>query len=60
MITFQPFNSARREYMRNKFAAKSADSSPPAPPRISTITFFVSLGSFGNNRTSNSFSKILI
>ena len=31
-------------------------SSPPAAPRISTITFFSSLGSWGNNNTSSSFS----
>ena len=36
--------------MRNSSAAKSEASSPPVPARISTITFFSSLGSLGISR----------
>ena len=43
--------SAYREYMRNRSAANSAASSPPAPARISSTTFFSSLGSFGTRST---------
>ncbi len=46
--TFQRLFSANFEYIRNKSAAKRAASSPPAPPRISTITFLLSFGSFGS------------
>ncbi len=49
--TRQPWRSAYLEYMRNRSAAKSAASSPPAPARISSTTFFASLGSFGTSST---------
>ena len=48
--------SAYLEYILNKSPANKAASSPPAPPLISTITFFSSLGSFGNNNIFNSSS----
>ena len=54
--TFQRFASANFEYILKRSAAKSAASSPPAPPRISTITFFSSLGSFGSMRILSSCS----
>ena len=54
---FQRFLSANLLYIRNRSAAKSAASSPPAPARISTNTFFSSLGSFGRSKSFNSFSS---
>ena len=45
--TFQPWRSANREYMRKTSPANSAASSPPVPARISSRTFFSSLGSLG-------------
>ena len=51
---FQFFDSAYIEYILIRSAAKSAASSPPVPPRISIITFFSSLGSFGRRRIFNS------
>ena len=53
---FQRFFSAYILYILNKSAANNEDSSPPAPPLISTITFLSSLGSFGTNRSFNSSS----
>ena len=47
----KPRRSAYIEYMRNSTAANRADSSPPAPPRISTITFLSSFSSRGSNST---------
>ena len=44
--------------MSNRSPAKMLASSPPAAPRISTITFFSSLGSCGRSKTSNSFSRV--
>ena len=38
------------EYIRNRELAKRAASSPPAPPRISIMTFLSSLGSRGSSR----------
>ena len=49
--------SAYLEYILNKFPANRAASSPPAPPLISTITFFSSLGSFGSRSIFNSASS---
>ena len=40
-----------------KRQAKRAASSPPAPARISTITFLLSLGSFGRRRILSSCSS---
>ena len=57
MVTFQSLSSANFEYIRNSSAAKRADSSPPVPALISTITFFLSRGSFG---TSSFFSSSVI
>ena len=48
--------SAYLEYISNKSPAKILASSPPAAPLISTMIFLSSLGSFGNNNTSSSFS----
>lgn len=45
--TFQPFISQYLVYIRNKSPAKIAASSPPAPPRISTIALRSSSGSSG-------------
>ena len=47
---FQPFWAAYMEYIRNRLWAKRALSSPPTPPRISTMTLFSSLGSLGSSR----------
>ena len=41
-------------YMRSSSAANSAASSPPAPARISTMTFRSSLGSRGRSETLRS------
>ena len=49
---FHPFNSAYFVYIRYKSDAKIFASSPPAAPRISTITFFSSFGSLGINKIS--------
>src|SRR5271168_5225335 len=56
--TFQPCDSAYREYMRKSSPAKSEASSPPVPARISRITFLSSLGSFGSIRNFRSRSTI--
>ena len=45
--TFQPFISQYFTYMRYRSPAKSAASSPPVPPRISTMAFLSSCGSAG-------------
>ena len=58
ILAFQPFCfSIYFEYMRKRSPAKIAASSPPAPPRISIITFLSSFGSLGSIRTCNSSSK---
>ena len=49
--TFQRRASAYMEYMRYREWANRAASSPPTPARISTMTFFPSLGSRGSSRT---------
>ena len=54
--TFQWFDSANLQYIRYKSAANNAASSPPAPARISTITFLSSFGSFGRSKMRSSFS----
>ena len=54
--TFQWLLSANLQYIRYKSAANRAASSPPAPARISTITFLSSFGSFGKRRMRSSFS----
>ena len=43
----QPRRSACRVYIRSRSAAKSADSSPPSPALISTMTSLASCGSRG-------------
>ena len=43
--------------MRKRSPAKSAASSPPTPPRISTMTFFASFGSLGRSRIGSSRSN---
>ena len=48
--TFQRWRSAYFVYMRERSAANSAASSPPAPARISRNTFLSSLGSRGSSR----------
>ena len=54
---FQRLRSAKRTYIRYSSDANNAASSPPAPARISTITFFSSFGSFGRSRIFNSCSS---
>ena len=44
---FHPLFSTNLVYMRNRSPAKIAASSPPVPPRISTIAFLLSCGSAG-------------
>ena len=48
---FHPFFSMNLVYMRNRSPAKMAASSPPVPPRISTIAFLLSCGSAGINNS---------
>ena len=55
--TFHPLLSPNREYIRSKSEANNAASSPPVPARISTMTFLLSLGSFGMSRTFSSSSS---
>ena len=57
MVHLQPCVSAYFVNMRNKSPANKAASSPPAPPRISTIIFLSSFGSFGNSKICNSASN---
>src|SRR5258708_6762140 len=54
---FQPLRSAKREYIRNRSAAKSDASSPPVPARISRMMFLASFGSFGTSRILMSASR---
>ena len=55
--SFQPWLSAYMVYIRRREWANRALSSPPTPPRISRITFRLSLGSLGSRRiVSFSFS----
>ena len=49
--TRQPCSSANRWYMRKRSEANRPASSPPVPARISSTTFFSSLGSFGSSST---------
>jgi len=51
-LIFHPFSSQYFTYIRYRSPAKRAASSPPVPPRISTIAFLSSCGSAG---TSNNF-----
>ena len=53
----QPCRSAYFAYMRNNSAANSAASSPPVPARISSTTFFSSLGSRGSRSRFSSSSR---
>ena len=46
-------------YISNKSPAKIFASSPPAAPRISTITFLSSLGSLGINKILISSRKVI-
>ena len=57
---FQPLDSMYLVYMRIRSPAKMAASSPPVPPRISTIAFFASCGSLGINRSLISSSRVSI
>src|SRR5438477_231812 len=55
--TRQPLRSAKRAYIRKRSPAKSADSSPPVPPRISRKTLRSSLGSLGSSACCSSSSR---
>ena len=46
---FHPLRSQYLEYIRNKSPANRAASSPPVPPRISSIAFLLSSGSLGTS-----------
>ena len=48
-VRCHPCRSAYMEYIRYRDPANKAASSPPAPPRISTITLRSSLGSVGSS-----------
>ncbi len=50
------FFSAYLRYIFNRSPAKSADSSPPAPARISSNTFLESRGSLGSRSSFSLFS----
>ncbi len=54
--TRQRCDSAKRVYMRKISYANNVASSPPVPARISSTTFFSSLGSLGSSRTFRSSS----
>ena len=57
MLSVQPRRSAYMVYIRSRSAANSAPSSPPIPARISSITFFSSLGSRGSSSRFSSSCK---
>ena len=55
---FQPLDSMYLVYMRIRSPAKMAASSPPVPPRISTIAFSHPAGPVGINRSLISSSRV--
>ena len=54
--TFHPLRSQNFAYIRNRSPANRQASSPPVPPRISSITFLLSSGSAGTSNNFNSCS----